>query len=121
MTPGVRADRVSGFRDLLEDFGIIGRVLADHEERRLHALLGECRQHFWRGRPGTVVEGQQHFVVAQEIVLLEMFEAEAGAAGGVDFDDAGDAQRVRIFALHGGGRRRGSLGILGPGGGAGER
>ena len=39
-------------------------------------------------RPGAVVEGQHDFVVAQEIVLLEMLEAEGGAAGGVDLDDA---------------------------------
>jgi hypothetical protein len=42
-------------------------------------------------------------MVAQEVIGLEMLEAEAGSAGGVDLDDAGDAERVRVFAF----RRRG--------------
>ena len=46
-----------------------------------------------------------------------MLEAEARTAGGVDFDDAGNAERVRIFAFHG---RRGGC-ILSQGGRAGER
>ena len=49
-------------------------------------------------RPGTVVEGQHHFLVAQEIVLLEMLEAEARAAGGVDFDYARKAHAARLVA-----------------------
>ena len=33
MRPGVRADRVARGSDLLEDFRIVGGVLADREER----------------------------------------------------------------------------------------
>ena len=38
-------------------------------------------------------------MVAQEIVGLEVLEAEAGTAGGVDLHDALDAERVRVFAF----------------------
>ena len=58
-------------------------------------------------RPRAVVEGQHHFLVAQEVELLEMLEAEAGAAGGVDLDGAADAERVRIVAGGSGGLRSG--------------
>jgi hypothetical protein len=37
-------------------------------------------------------------VVAQEIELLEVLEAEAGPARRVDLDDPGDAERIRIRA-----------------------
>ena len=61
----------------------------------------------------------------QEIVGLEMLEAEAGAAGGVNLDDARNAERVRIVALGvaaaGAARRRapsgGRWGWAAPGGG----
>ena len=46
-------------------------------------------------------------MVAQEVVGLEVLEAEARAAGGVDLHDARDAERVRIVALCRGVRRRG--------------
>ena len=45
-------------------------------------------------------------MVAQEIELLEVLEAEAGSARGVDFDDAGDAERIGIGAGGLGGGRR---------------
>ena len=38
-------------------------------------------------------------MIAQEVVGLEVLEAEAGAASGVDLDDALDAERVRIIAF----------------------
>ena len=107
MAPGVGADRVTGGGDLLQDFRVIGRVLADDEEGGLHALIGERLQHGRRGRPRAVVEGEQHFVVAQEVVLLEMLEAEARTAGGVDLDRARNAERIRIVAF---GRRTGCAG-----------
>ena len=91
--------RVAARGDLPEDFRIVGGVLADREERRLDALVGQRLEHGRRGRPGAVVEGQHHFLVAQEVVLAEMLEAEARTAGGVDLDRAGDAERVGIVAL----------------------
>src|SRR5581483_8432827 len=109
--PSVRADGMAAFGDLLEDLRIIGGVLADREERRLHTLVGQRLEHRRGGRPRAIVEGQNHLVVAQEVVLLEVLEAEAGTAGGVDLDRAGDAQRVGIGAFRGsdrGGGRSGS-------------
>ena len=47
-------------------------------------------------------------MVAEEVELLEVLEAEAGTAGGVDLDGTGDAKRVRIVA-GGAGRLRGLL------------
>ena len=70
-------------------------MLADREEDRLDAFGGQRLEHGRRGRPRAVVEGQHDFVVAQEVVLLEMLEAEARTAGGVDLDRAGDAERIR--------------------------
>ena len=49
-------------------------------------------------RPRAVVEGQHHLVFAQEIVGLELLEAEAGPVGGIDLHHAGDAERIRIPA-----------------------
>ena len=91
---------------------MIGRVLADREEHRLGAFVGERLQHGGRVvRPRAVIEGQHHFLVLQEVELLEMLEAEAGSACGVDRDGAGQAQRIRIGAsglLRNDRRRRGA-------------
>ena len=83
------ADRDAGGGHLLGDFRMPHRVLADLEERRLEAIVGQRLEHGGRVvRPRAVVEGQNDFLVAQEIILLEMLEAEAGTAGRVDLDDA---------------------------------
>ena len=114
MRPGVRSDGMSGRDHLLEDFRIIGRVLADREEDAGGAFLRQRLQDRGRiDRPRAVVERQHHFLVAQEIELLEMLEAETGAAGGVDFDGAADAERVRDWCR--------AAGRAGAGGGAGAR
>jgi hypothetical protein len=49
-------------------------------------------------RPGAVVEGQDDLAFAQRKSASEVLEAEAGPAGGVDLDRAGDAQAVGIAA-----------------------
>ncbi len=110
MRPGVAADGVAGGGDLLEDAGLIGGVLADREEDRLGAVRRH-RVHHGHGalRPRAIVEGQHHFAGTQEIVFPEMFEAEAGAAGGVDLDHARNAKRIGIAwagCAGGSGRRR---------------
>ena len=105
--PGVRADGMAGRHHLLEDFGIVGGVLADREEDAGGAFLRQRLQDRGRiHRPRTVVERQHHFLVAQEVELLEMLEAETGTAGGVDLDGAADAERVRIVAGRAGRDRR---------------
>ena len=99
MRPGVRADGMAGRGHLPQNFGMIGGVLADREEHRLGAFIGERLEHGGRiGRPRAVVECQHDFLVGQEVELLEMLEAEARSAGGVDFHHAADAQRIRIGA-----------------------
>ena len=105
--PGMRADRMAGRHHLPEDFRIVGGVLADRKEDAVGAFVGERLQHGGRvHRPWAVVESQHDFLVAQEVKLLEMLEAEAGAAGGVDLDGAGDAERVGIVAGRTGPRGR---------------
>ena len=75
-------------------------MLADGEEDRLGAFL---RQNLENGRrvhrPRAVVERQHHFLVAQEIELLEMLETETGAPGGVDLHHARNAEGIRIGAI----------------------
>src|SRR5579863_246524 len=99
MRPGVRADGVTGCRHLPENLGMKGGMLADREEHRLGALVGQRLEHRRRvDRPRTVIEGQHHFLVAEKIDLLEMFETEAGSDRGVDFNDAGNTERIGIGA-----------------------
>ncbi len=95
------SDGVAGRGNLLQDLRIVGRVLADRKENAGRALLRQCLQH--RGgveRPRAIVECQHHFLVAQEIELLEVFETESRSARGVDFDDARDPNRIGIGARH---------------------
>jgi len=100
---------VPGCGHLLEDARLVGGVQADREEDRLGAVRGERGEHR-RGvlRPGAVVEGEHDLAFAQEIMALEVLEAEAGAARGVDFDHPRDTQGIGIAARgrHGGGHRR---------------
>ena len=65
--------------------------------------------------PRTVVEGQHDFAGAQEIVLLEMLEAEARPAGRVDLDDARKAHAARLVADADIGGRGGGAGVVGRG------
>ena len=109
----MRADRVPGGGNLLEDAGLVGGVQADREEDRLGAVRGERGEHRRRVlRPGAVVEGENDLAFAQEVVGLEVLEAEAGAAGGVDFDHPRDTDGIGIAARgrHGGGQRCGLRG-----------
>ena len=81
MRPGVPADGVTGCGDLLEDLGMPQRVLADREERRLGAMLGQGVEHGARiVGPGTVVEREHHLLQQQEVVHLVLLEAEPGTA-----------------------------------------
>ena len=105
--PGVRSDRMAGRHHLPEDFGIVGGVLADREEDAGGAFFRQRLQDRRRiHRPRAVVEGQNHFLVAQEVEFLEMFEAETGTAGRIDLDGAADTERVRIVAGRTGRDRR---------------
>ena len=102
MGPCVAADGVACGKHHLENFRMIGRMLADREEGCTQALVGERLQH--RGGisgPRAIIEGQHDFVVPQEVVALEMLGAEAGTAGGVDLDHAGHAHGVWIGASDG--------------------
>ena len=61
--------------------------------------------------PRAVVESQHHLAFAQEIVGLELLEAETGPAGGIDFNHTGDAERIWIPAEWA--RRGGGIGTVG--------
>ena len=91
-------------------------MLADLEERCLETIVGECPEHGGRVLgPRAVVEGQHHFAGAQEIVLLEMLEAEARPAGRVDLDDARKAHATGLVADADVGGRGGGSGVVGRG------
>ena len=97
---------MAGRGNLLEDAGLVGGMKPDREEDRLGAVGGEGGENCGRVlRPGAVVEGQHDLAFAQEIMALEVLEAEAGAAGGVDLDGAGDPEGIGV-AAGGCGRRR---------------
>ena len=118
MRPGVRADGVAGRGDLPEDFRIIGRVLADREERRLDALVGQRLEH----APAWSATGRRRRSArppcrAGSRCCLKCSKPKPGTAGGVDLDRARDAERVGIVAfgrgcrtVGPGGGKRGSLG-----------
>ena len=117
MRPGMGADAMTGRRHLFENFGVVGRVLADREKHRLGAFVRERLEYGGRiCRPRTVVEGQHDFLVRQEVELLEMREAETRPAHGVDFHHPADAERIRICARGLWLRGNGRLGQNGSGG-----
>ncbi len=83
------ADGVPAGDYLLQDAGLPHGVLADREEDRLGAMRREgCKHRRRMARPGAIVECQYHLARLQEVVALEVLEAEAGAAQGVDLDHA---------------------------------
>ena len=83
---------MAGFRNTAQYFRIVGGVLADGEERREYALTRQRLDDCGGGRPRTIVEGQNDFLITQEVMLLEMLEAESRSASRIDFDDAGYAK-----------------------------
>ena len=63
-------------------------MLSDRKKEGLGALIGERLEHSRRmTRPRTIVEGEHNFLVAQEIISLEVLKAEARPAGRVDFNN----------------------------------
>src|SRR6202035_3797443 len=65
MGPGVAPDGMAGGDYLMENFRIVGRMLADVEEGCPQALVGERLENgLGRVEPGAVVEGQHDLVVA---------------------------------------------------------
>ena len=105
--PGVAADGVAGGGHLLEDFGMPHRVLADREEQSPWCNAPRAR----RAPPAyCAARGRRRRSARPRRVAgsraLEMLEAEARAAGGVDLDHAGDAERIGIARANGVGDRR---------------
>jgi hypothetical protein len=82
-------------------------VLADGKEKSLRALIGKrLEDRLGISRPRAIVEGQYHLAFAKEIVSFELLETETGAASGIDFNDASNAERIRIPTCR---SRRGSV------------
>src|SRR5262245_61463181 len=107
----MRTDRVSRCSYLFEDFRMPHSVLADGKEHSLRALICKRFEHcLGISRPWAVVESQHHLAVAKEIVSLELLEAEARAARGIDLNDTRDTERIRIPASW---LRRGDIGYRG--------
>jgi hypothetical protein len=60
-------------------------------------MIGESFEHR-RGivLPWTIIEREQHFFGAQEIVNLEVLESETGPTGRVDLDHARNAEGIEV-------------------------
>lgn len=101
------ADRMA-FGDFAPRQRRIGlRVAADEEEGRLHAFLGEGIEHFRRRRrPGTVVEGQDDFVIAKRQGARIGLQADGKAACGRKRKRALGAELVRPAGWRGDGACR---------------
>ena len=97
VTPSMRADRMSGRSHLLEYARLVCGVEADREKDGLGAVRGERgqdrRRVLW---PRPVVESKHNLPFTQEVMRLEMLEAESGATRGVDLDDARYTECIRI-------------------------
>src|SRR5437764_611580 len=64
---------------LLQDTGLPHGMLADREEDRPGAVRRKCREHRRRmARPGPVIERQHDLSRLQEVMALEVLEAETG-------------------------------------------
>src|SRR5918994_6471890 len=97
MRPGVRADRMALLCETLEDVRIECRVLADGEEDRLRAMISQRLHHSRRGaEPRTVIEREHDFAAAQKVVHLEMLEAKARTAAGINLHRPRHAERIGI-------------------------
>src|SRR5436189_4879940 len=93
------ADRHSSGGEFFGQIGAPSRVLADLEERRLGAVVLQRLEHHRRvARPGAVVEGQSNFLIAQEIILLEMLGSKRRATCRIDLNDSREPERVGIIA-----------------------
>ena len=86
------------------DFGMPSRVLADFEEGRFQTFVGISALSSTAGvlGQGPSSKVKTTSLVVEEAVLLEMLEAEAGAAGGVDLDDPREAHAAGLVALRDG-------------------
>src|SRR5215471_9648201 len=101
------ADRHSGSSELFSQIGAPSRVFADLKECRLGAVVLQGLEHHRRvSRPGAIVEGQSDFLIAQEIILLEMLGSERRATRRIDFDDSREPERIGIIARSKWWRRR---------------
>ena len=101
--PGVGADRHPGFDYLLGDFGVPHCVLADLEECGLQTFVGQRLEDGGRVLwPGAVVERQNDLLIAEEVVLFEVFEAETGTTCRVDLNDARKAHPPGAVACRNG-------------------
>ena len=90
------------------DLRVPSRVLADLEEGRFQTFVGQRLEHGRRVAAKDRRRRSDDFLVTQEVILLEMLEAEAGAAGGIDLDDPREPHAARLIAQRNGrGCRRG--------------
>src|SRR5207248_9381647 len=93
------ADRHSGSSELFSQIGSPSRVFADLEERRLGAVVLQRLEHHRRvSRPRAIVEGQSDFLIAQEIILLEMLGSERRATSRIDRKYSREPERVGLVS-----------------------
>ena len=79
--------------NLLQDLRMPHGMFTDREKHGFGALFCQRPENGWRiAGPRTVVEGEHHFPITEEIVGLEMLKSEARSSRGVDFNDTCDAR-----------------------------
>ena len=80
MRPGMMPDGVALGRDPAHQLRVLRCRLADQEERRVDAFMGQRRQHpRRRGRPRAVIEGQHDLVIAERQRLRKAFQSRPAA------------------------------------------
>src|SRR5579864_6931934 len=93
----VRADGVAGLVDLAHHVGKGMRHFTDHEKCRLHALRGKRGEDLVGGRrQRSVVESEDHFLVAKRQCLRILQRADARKFAKSRDDYTTGADRIRI-------------------------
>src|SRR5258707_1086953 len=98
--PGMMPDGVALGRDPSHQAWMLGSRLADQEERRAHAFMGQRRQHSLRGRgPRAVVERQHHLVIPQRQRLRKALQPNPRGFGGVDAKNPRGTERSLAWTV----------------------
>src|SRR6516225_11873158 len=101
------ADRHPGGGECFGQIGPPSCVFTDLKECRLGAIVLQRLEHHRRvSGPWAIVESQSDFLIAQEIILLEMLGSERRATCRIDLNDSREPERVRIIARSNWLRRR---------------
>src|SRR6267378_394024 len=98
--PGMMPDGVALGRDPSHQAWMLGSRLADQEERRAHAFMGQRRQHPLRGRrPRAVIECQYHLVIPERQRLRKALKPNPRGGGGIDAKNPRGTERSLAWTV----------------------